>query len=164
MTMSPIGAETAVARALAGAYVHESGLLEDDPGRYVDAHRPHARAAIRAYERHRQDVFDDPAGPAMLRWCEWPGCLNSYNILTGPPPGPGSWVYVRTGAQVLLCPAHQDAGHRPQRPLWTAGAETMDVACQCGEHRTGHRPVSQRSMLDWWHHHVLTVTGDGTLD
>lgn len=162
---SPIAddAETRVALALSMAYVRESGLLEDDPIRYVNAHRPHARAAIAAiaaYERHRRDATDDSYTPDMLRWCEWPDCLASYHAATGPPPG-DRWIYVRTGAHVLLCPAHQNTGHRPQRPQWQTGATSMDVSCECGATAAGLTPTTQRRMIDWWAEHITALTNEG---
>lgn len=93
---------------------------------------------------------------AYLRWCEWPDCLRSFHILDGPKPerdGKG-WIYVRTGTDVLLCPDHANAGHRPQRFEWQPGDKTIGTSCECGASVHGLTPTSNERCKTWWREHV----------
>jgi DNA-binding CsgD family transcriptional regulator len=98
--------------------------------------------------------------PGYMRWCEWPDCLRSYNVLTGPnraTDGEG-WIYVRTGTHILLCPDHADTGHRPQRPEWTPGQTTINTSCQCGDRGDHLTPTSYERCIRWWRDHVRQAT------
>jgi hypothetical protein len=94
--------------------------------------------------------------PGYLRWCEWPDCMRSFNILDGPNPardGKG-WIYVRTGMHVLLCPDHVARGHRPQRFEWQPGDTTIATSCECGSRGEGLTPTTNERCTTWWREHV----------
>jgi hypothetical protein len=101
----------------------------------------------------------DPAAeridPRLLRWCEWPGCLRSFDATTGP--DMKGWVYVRTGAQILLCPDHVNAGHRPQHHTWMQGDTTISTSCECGEQSEPLTPVNTARCTTWWREHIRAL-------
>lgn len=116
------------------------------------------------YERMLSALHDQEWRPLhtqvdsnWIRWCEWPDCLRSFNVLTGPDPktdGAG-WIYLRTGTHLLLCPDHANAGHRPQHFAdWKPGDTTINTSCECGERGYGLAPASTTVCVEWWRHHV----------
>lgn len=119
--------------------------------------------SIAPYERALSALHDlgwrplgTEADPRYLRWCEWPDCLRSFNILDGPDPerdGKG-WIYVRTGTHVLLCPDHANAGHRPQRFEWQPGDTTINTSCECGDRGERLKPTTNERCVQWWREHV----------
>lgn len=105
------------------------------------------------------DATERPENAAFLRWCEWPDCLRSFDVRTGPSEADGKgWIYVRTGMHVLLCPDHANAGHRPQRFEWEPGDTTIRTSCEC-EARSGDlTPTNHATCMEWWRTHVLGAT------
>jgi hypothetical protein len=104
-------------------------------------------------------VVEQIKAPEYVRWCEWPDCLRSFNVLSGPKPetdGKG-WIYVRTGMHVLLCPDHADTGHRPQHFEWKSGDTTIRTSCECGERSGDLEPTTNARCTEWWREHVQAV-------
>lgn len=130
----------------------------DDP----QAPDRYARMLAVLHDLHWRPLHADVA-PGYLRWCEWPDCLRSYNIVDGPKPerdGVG-WIAVRTGTRVLLCPDHADAGHRPQALEWAPGDTTVATSCECGERGEGLTPASTGRCTEWWRTHVRRAVTHG---
>jgi hypothetical protein len=118
------------------------------PGTVRDNYLDCARAAIAEIKQTE-----------YLRWCEWPDCLRSFNVLSGPKPatdGKG-WIYVRTGMHVLLCPDHADTGHRPQHFEWESGDTTIRTSCECGALSGDLKPTSNARCTQWWREHVTAL-------
>lgn len=92
--------------------------------------------------------------PGRLRWCEWPGCLASFDAVTGPV-GDRGWT--RVIGLSLLCPTHTVAGHVPGYTIDQAALSTLPASCSCG---AGERvtPANWESVLAWWTAHVLEVS------
>lgn len=122
-------------------------LGDEDTIRRVVEHMSVAGWLARADERY-------------LRWCEWPGCLHSFDVRTGPKAEIDGhpWVYVRTGSTILLCPDHQDAGHQPQRPDWRPGDTTIRTSCECGARSGDLEPTTHERCQQWWRQHVEQAT------
>lgn len=110
-----------------------------------------------AAERDQLQARVDEMRPdsRYLRYCDWPDCLRAYDVRTGPKPEVDGhpWIHVRA-AHALLCPSHQDAGHRPQRFAWKPGDTTISTSCECGERSGDLSPTTTERCYEWWADHV----------
>lgn len=93
--------------------------------------------------------------PALLRWCDWPGCWRSYDATTGPVGEPGWMAHRRP--MVLLCPTHDQAGHRPGFDHWTKGDPHLIARCECGAFGEVY-PANHFAVIDWWTAHIREVS------
>lgn len=100
------------------------------------------------------EIREQRVDPALLRWCEWPGCWRSFDATTGPRGEPG-WVNHRHPS-TLLCPDHDPGGHRPDF-TWTPGDSHVVALCECGA-SAEVRPTNQLAVAAWWSAHVLEAT------
>ncbi len=100
------------------------------------------------------EVRDERVDPALLRWCDWPGCWRSFDATTGPVGEPG-WMH-HHHPTTLLCPTHDPAGHRPDF-TWTNGDNCITALCECGASEQV-RPTNQRAVAEWWTSHVQEAT------
>ncbi len=100
------------------------------------------------------EVRDERVDPALLRWCDWPGCWRSFDATTGPVDEPG-WMH-HHHPTTLLCPTHDPAGHRPNF-TWTNGDDYITAMCECGESEQV-RPTNQLAVAEWWTAHVQEAT------
>ena len=134
----------------------------DQPGIFdhaVDAAMAVFERGLRLYAPHRHLVEEAiQAGvraaridPALLRWCDWPGCWRSYDATTGPVGEPGWMMHRRP--MVLLCPDHDPAGHRPSFDTWTRGDKHLTARCECGA-SAEVRPANHQAVIDWWTGHI----------
>jgi len=96
------------------------------------------------------------ADPRYLRWCDWPDCLRSFNIVDGPEPGRdgAGWKRQTRGARVLLCPDHASTGHWPGTFRWERGDTTIGMSCGCGESVSDLSPTTIEVCTSWWRGHV----------
>jgi hypothetical protein len=101
-----------------------------------------------------QAVRDLRVVPALLRWCDWPGCWRSYDATIGPVGEPG-WRMLRR-PHVLLCPTHDQAGHRPSFDPWTQGDQYLTGRCECNAFAEV-RPANHQAVIGWWTGHVATT-------
>lgn len=114
---------------------------------------------------HIQDLYKEWGRAALeslkvstelLRWCDWPGCLRSFNVLTGPKKevdGEG-WMHASQGLRALLCPDHVSLGHWPGPVEWEPGWKHVNVSCECGERGEALFPSNHNAARTWWHTHI----------
>jgi hypothetical protein len=111
----------------------------------VAAHIAEAHNLIRELRGQRVD-------PEMLRWCAWPGCFCAYHAATGPTLN--GWTR-SSSPDVVLCPPHSEAGHRPQLVPAERGNPVAGIipTCSCG---TTDEPASLNlgELRAWWERHV----------
>jgi hypothetical protein len=93
--------------------------------------------------------------PGLLRWCDWPGCWRSYEAMQGPVDDPG-WMR-HPHPNMLLCPVHDQAGHRPSFDDWTRGEDFLTARCGCGDSAVV-RPSNHLAVIDWWTAHITELT------
>lgn len=116
----------------------------------VAQHLPDLLAALDTAHAALADVRAGGVDPALLRWCDWPGCWAHFEALDGPV-GQPSWIRVSHN-MLLLCPPHAAAGHIPDW-MWDQTLRMVTAECSCGEaeHVT---PGNQASVTTWWRAHV----------
>jgi hypothetical protein len=117
--------------------------------RALDKHRDRAtraEATLAAFREQRTD-------PGLLRWCGWPGCLASYNAVTGPTDR--GWIRP-TSPDTLLCPDHANRGHRPgyDRQRSTEGHVVGRCSCGASQQVT---PANLGGVSEWWVTHVAAL-------
>lgn len=144
--------ETALVRAAAKAiymvdtYPVTQEAFELRPAHVHDIYETFGRAALESLKIHA----------SYLRWCDWPGCLRSFNVLNGPRKeveGEG-WINGRFGLRALLCPDHSQQGHFPGPVEWEPGWKHVNVSCECGERGEALFPSNHDAARKWWHAHV----------
>ncbi|TDC02203.1 hypothetical protein E1091_01315 [Micromonospora fluostatini] len=95
--------------------------------------------------------------PGLLRWCDWSGCVASYDATTGP--GESGWMRHRSDA--LLCPEHDGRGHHPSF-TWHPELTALIAACSCGERSEPLIPTNRGAVLAWWANHIAQLPeGEG---
>lgn len=118
--------------------------------------RKQAEAEVERLRGELERLHAGRLDPGLLRWCDWPGCWRSYNATTGPVGEPGWMRHPRP--QVLLCPTHDPAGHRPTFD-WTPGDDHITAGCQCGATDQVH-PTNHQAVIDWWSGHIRDLEVD----
>lgn len=97
------------------------------------------------------------AGPdrRVLRWCDWPGCLRSFDAINGPVDDPG-WRRV-SRVFLMLCPAHGAAGHWLDFETYPdpdgGRLPAKQARCECG-HAEDLGVVDIDDIQQWWLAHV----------
>lgn len=100
-----------------------------------------------AYDEFKQ-LREQRTDPRLLRWCEWPGCLNHYNAVPGPQPDTGGRPWLRLRMTGVICPDHADRGHMPSW-AWRPGDDYVTAICSCGE-SAEVRPTNLSAAQTWW--------------
>jgi hypothetical protein len=118
----------------------------------ADAH-PETGELRQLAEAELARIRSDRTDPALLRWCEWPGCWRSFDAFTGPT-DPG-WRNHRQ-PRILLCPGHDTAGHQPGIGAWEPGDDHLTALCQCGA-TDEVRPTNHHAVTEWWTTHIQTL-------
>lgn len=116
------------------------------PEHVQDIYRMFAKAALHSLK----------VNAAYIRWCEWPDCLRSFNVLNGPDrevDGDG-WLHSNSGLRVLLCPDHSGLGHWPGTVEWESGWHHVNMSCGCGERVENLSPSNLGTARKWWAAHV----------
>jgi hypothetical protein len=119
--------------------------------------RVEADARVAALTAELAAVRAAGVDPRMLRWCDWAGCWRSYEALRGPVGDPG-WMRHRH-PDVLLCPTHDQAGHRPSFDDWTRGDDSLTARCECGESAVV-RPPNHFAVIEWWTTHITGLPAE----
>ncbi|MBF9135355.1 hypothetical protein I0C86_41630 [Plantactinospora sp. S1510] len=101
-----------------------------------------AAQAAQAYSPH----------PQHLRWCVWPGCPMSYDVIS---PDPGRPRWIRPGHEPM-CPSHAALGHLPGYGTALGDGTAWRATCSCGATAV-IAPASGRAMTDWWAGHVMEL-------
>lgn len=107
------------------------------------------RAALRLLADHGGPDFAEDDHPGYDRYCDWPGCLNTWHTLKGSGP---RWLKSR---RQLLCPEHSDTPHWANYTLGDDG-KVNGARCACG-HRWDEPPISLAVLKAWWQQYVATT-------
>jgi hypothetical protein len=117
-----------------------------------------ARAERDAHQVALTWIRDAGVDPRVLRWCDWPGCLRSFDAPTGPVGEPG-WRR-NNRVMLLLCPGHSEAGHWLDFETYPdpAGGHlpASQGRCECG-HAEDLGQVSLDEIKQWWTAHATDV-------
>lgn len=86
-------------------------------------------AAVDAAYTELATIRAQATDPALLRWCDWPGCWSHFNAVAGPTRQ--GWIRVAR-QHLLLCPGHAVAGHIPGFDV-DSTLRTVVAHCSCGD-------------------------------